>query len=246
MSSSHPAKRPPGRPVDTTLGPSIVMAARDILAESGYGGLTTAGVAKRAGVSTATLYRRWPTKKDLIIAAARQLVVLHADAATHTDAKAGGGATGADEAGTGDGAVESRAGEAVGTTAEGAGPATPLPDTGSLRGDLAALLEEKNRMLTGATGCALLAILGEARLDPELDELLRSELHEATREHLEQIRARARARGEDVTDLDPEAAARLVLGALIAGIALGGPEPTSVRAPLTRADIELLLRALGD
>ncbi len=44
-----------------------------LLAEDGYARLTTAAVAKRAGVSTATLYRRWPSKRDLLLAAAQQI-----------------------------------------------------------------------------------------------------------------------------------------------------------------------------
>ena len=59
-----------GRPVDPTLGPAILEAVLDVLADGGYAGLTTATVARRAGVSTATLYRRWPTKRDLVRAAA--------------------------------------------------------------------------------------------------------------------------------------------------------------------------------
>ena len=39
------------------------------LAEHGYGGLTVDGVAGRARVSKASLYRRWPGKKDLVLAA---------------------------------------------------------------------------------------------------------------------------------------------------------------------------------
>ena len=35
--------------------------------------MTTAAVAARAGVSTATLYRRWPSKRDLLLAAAGQI-----------------------------------------------------------------------------------------------------------------------------------------------------------------------------
>jgi AcrR family transcriptional regulator len=65
-------KRPPGRPVDASLGPAIVSAMLDVLAETGYARLTTAAVARRAGVSTATLYRRWPSKRELVLAAAQQ------------------------------------------------------------------------------------------------------------------------------------------------------------------------------
>ncbi|MFI6026520.1 TetR/AcrR family transcriptional regulator [Amycolatopsis magusensis] len=71
--------RPPGRPVDARLTPAMIEAVLDELAESGYARLTTAGVARRAGVSTATLYRRWQTKRDLILAAAEQLAEAEKD-----------------------------------------------------------------------------------------------------------------------------------------------------------------------
>ncbi len=139
-----------------------MLAVRDLLAESGYAALTTAAVARRAGVSTATLYRRWPTKRELVLASTRRMI----------------------ETGVADEAVDSGA-----ATAEGF-------DTGSLRGDLQAFIAHKNRALSGATGQAVLSLLGELPQDPELKELLLGELLAATRSHLEQIRDRARARGE--------------------------------------------------
>jgi AcrR family transcriptional regulator len=48
---------------------AIVEAAIEVLGEQGYGGLTMSSVIERAGVSSATLYRRWPTKLDLVMAA---------------------------------------------------------------------------------------------------------------------------------------------------------------------------------
>lgn len=62
-----------GRPVNAELTPAIMAAVLSLLAEDGYARLTTAAVAKRAGVSTATLYRRWPSKRDLLLAAAEQI-----------------------------------------------------------------------------------------------------------------------------------------------------------------------------
>lgn len=62
-----------GRPVNAGLTPAIMGAVLSLLAEDGYARLTTAAVAKRAGVSTATLYRRWPSKRDLLLAAAEQI-----------------------------------------------------------------------------------------------------------------------------------------------------------------------------
>ncbi|MEV4555491.1 TetR/AcrR family transcriptional regulator [Kitasatospora sp. NPDC049285] len=59
-----------GRPRDAGRDRALLEATLAVLAESGYGGLTTAAVAARAGVSTATLYRRWSSKEELVIAAA--------------------------------------------------------------------------------------------------------------------------------------------------------------------------------
>ncbi|MFB6575764.1 TetR/AcrR family transcriptional regulator [Kocuria palustris] len=73
--NENAGRRPgsPGRPVNAELTPVIMDSVLSLLAEDGYAQLTTAAVAKRAGVSTATLYRRWPSKRDLLLAAAGQL-----------------------------------------------------------------------------------------------------------------------------------------------------------------------------
>ena len=190
-----------------------MLAVRDLLAESGYAALTTAAVARRAGVSTATLYRRWPTKRELVLASTRRMI--ETGVADEADEAAGSGASAAEDF-----------------------------DTGSLRGDLQAFIAHKNRALSGATGQAVLSLLGELPQDPELKELIVGELLAATRSHLEQIRDQARARGEGAVDLDPHAGARLVLGAVLAGIAFaaGGDEAE----PLSDVEQDLLLRALGD
>ena len=59
-----------GRPRDATRDRALLEATLAVLSESGYSGFTTAAVAARAGVSTATLYRRWPSKEGLVVAAA--------------------------------------------------------------------------------------------------------------------------------------------------------------------------------
>ncbi|MFD9811933.1 TetR/AcrR family transcriptional regulator [Streptomyces sp. NPDC059080] len=73
-SASRPAGTAPapprGRPRDAARDRALLDATLAVLAESGYSGLTTAAVAARAGVSTATLYRRWSSKEDLVVAAA--------------------------------------------------------------------------------------------------------------------------------------------------------------------------------
>ncbi|WP_214325694.1 TetR/AcrR family transcriptional regulator [Nonomuraea sediminis] len=55
------------------LEEAILRAAADELAESGYAGLTMDKVATRAGTNKNALYRRWPNRLSLGIAAYRQL-----------------------------------------------------------------------------------------------------------------------------------------------------------------------------
>src|SRR5437764_9450209 len=56
-----------GRPRSQEADAAIREATVDLLAQEGYAGLTMSGVAHQAGVSTATLYRRWRSKLDLVI-----------------------------------------------------------------------------------------------------------------------------------------------------------------------------------
>ncbi|WP_280396173.1 TetR/AcrR family transcriptional regulator [Nocardia brasiliensis] len=58
---------------------AITQAAFTELAELGYGKLTMEGVARRAGVSKPTLYRRWPTKEQMVLALVEQVAVAAAD-----------------------------------------------------------------------------------------------------------------------------------------------------------------------
>lgn len=57
----------PGRPRSAEADAAIRQATIDLLAEEGYANLTMSGVAATAGVSTATLYRRWRSKVDLVV-----------------------------------------------------------------------------------------------------------------------------------------------------------------------------------
>jgi AcrR family transcriptional regulator len=65
--------RRPGRPRRAEVDEAILTAAVRMLAQHGYGGVTMEGVAAEAGVGKATLYRRWPSKTDLILDAVRSL-----------------------------------------------------------------------------------------------------------------------------------------------------------------------------
>jgi AcrR family transcriptional regulator len=61
--------RRPGRPRNSDNDRAILEAAAAILFEKGYAGLTIDGVASAAGVSRPTIYRRWSSKPELVIAA---------------------------------------------------------------------------------------------------------------------------------------------------------------------------------
>jgi AcrR family transcriptional regulator len=67
MASETPkvgAQRPGGR--SARVRQDVLAAATELLTEAGYDGLSIEAVAGRAGVHKTTVYRRWPTKADLI------------------------------------------------------------------------------------------------------------------------------------------------------------------------------------
>jgi AcrR family transcriptional regulator len=63
------ATKRPGRPRSERAEQAIIDAALEAFAECGVEGVRCEDVAARAGVGKATLYRRWPGKEDLLIAA---------------------------------------------------------------------------------------------------------------------------------------------------------------------------------
>lgn len=187
--------RPPkGRPFNAELTPAIMDAVLSVLVETGYARLTTAAVAKRAGVSTATLYRRWASKSELLLATAEQII--------------------AEE---------------------------PVDiDTGSTEGDMREFLAHKGQMLTGRVGAALAALAGEVAHNPELAALMHASFFEPTRQHLDLIFDRARARGE-VIGVPAEAVTNLVMGMILARTVF--PHAAGERL-FTSNDIDLLIRAI--
>ncbi len=62
-------ERPRGRPRSAIADQAIREAAVDLFAERGFEGVSVEDVAERAGVSRATIYRRYPSKVDLIVEA---------------------------------------------------------------------------------------------------------------------------------------------------------------------------------
>ncbi|MET7282542.1 TetR/AcrR family transcriptional regulator [Kribbella sp. NPDC005582] len=57
-----------GRPRDTAIEGRLLAAAAEELRHGGYDGLSIDRVADRAGVAKTTLYRRWASKAELVVA----------------------------------------------------------------------------------------------------------------------------------------------------------------------------------
>ncbi|WP_405467785.1 TetR/AcrR family transcriptional regulator [Streptomyces canus] len=134
-----------GRPRDANRDRALLDATPAVLGESGYGGLTTAAVAARAGVSTATLYRRWPSKEFLVVDAA---------------------------------AAYSQ-------------ELTAVADTGTLEGDLRALLRDKAASMTGKEGGVLRSLIAEGGHNAALADALTKAFVLPVRLRMEEIVQRA-------------------------------------------------------
>lgn len=182
-----------GRRRDVGRDRILLEATLEVLYEKGYGGLTTAEVAKRAGVSTATLYRRWSSKQDLVI----------------------------------------------GTAAQWARDLGPGEDTGTLDGDLTALLRDKARTLDGPGGRLLHVLIGEAAHNPALARVLDDAVVQPVRDRAAALVARAVARGDIPPLDDSHVLADLVVGAMVSRVFLTpgppSPPPAGADAPPTTA-----------
>lgn len=62
-----------GRPRDERIDSQITAAALAVLAECGFTAFSVGEVAARAGVAKTTVYRRFPAREDLIVAALERL-----------------------------------------------------------------------------------------------------------------------------------------------------------------------------
>jgi AcrR family transcriptional regulator len=152
----EPAPRRRGRPRSEAAHRAILAAVVELLPEHGLGGLTIEAVAARAGVGKTTIYRRWDTKNDLIVAALRQL------------------------------------------RPEGA-----PPDTGSLVGDLEAMVAlQRQRLEASALPRVMPRVLAEASEDPDLHAAIVANAVAPIRAILDEFVDRAVARGELREDVD--------------------------------------------
>ena len=68
-------RRGRGRPRDPQTDAKITAAAAELMVERGFDRMTVDDVADRAGVGKATVYRRWPSKNDLAVAAIAEILL---------------------------------------------------------------------------------------------------------------------------------------------------------------------------
>ena len=201
---------PSGRPRDARLDAVLLEATVHLLEEKGYAALTTAAVAQRAGVSTASLYRRWASKEELIATAASMLIA--------------------------DFAVDH--------------------NTGSLEGDLTALLETKIEILRGRTGSVLRSLAGRATHDTELARIINHDVYDLARGHVSALLERAAARGDlghsrdsvhsldSVHSMDSGVATDLILGMVVVPLFLSSDGPDAVGHINVAERVAVLSRAL--
>ena len=69
MTITDPTPRPPGRPRNQDADRQIVAATLRLLSREGYDRTSIEAVAAEAGVTRATVYRRYATKADMVTAA---------------------------------------------------------------------------------------------------------------------------------------------------------------------------------
>ncbi|MGX7680298.1 TetR/AcrR family transcriptional regulator [Jatrophihabitans sp. DSM 45814] len=58
-----------GRPRDPRIDEAVLKATRELLADEGFAATTVQAVARRAGVGASAIYRRWPSRLELILTA---------------------------------------------------------------------------------------------------------------------------------------------------------------------------------
>ena len=177
-----------GRQLDPTRDAAILRAALEGLAELGYDRLTMDEIARRAHAGKGALYRRWPSKAELVV-------------------------------------------DAVSAWREEQAPMS-IPDTGSLRGDLEAMIEavpdfgEVARRQMGVIIGLATAIGRDAALKTAISE----NLLERPRRSLRQVLERAVARGEIAAGRDLNLLSDVLIGLNTMRILFGEvPDPAYVR-----------------
>jgi AcrR family transcriptional regulator len=169
MTTADVEARRRGRPRSVQADDAILTAAFAVFAECGLDGLTVEGVAARAGVGKGTIYRRYPSKLDLVVAASAYFIQEH----------------------------------------------EPSPDTGTIAGDLRALVDRLIAVFTSTpVGAALPMMLAERKRLPEL-AAAHDEITACKRERNRAVIRRAIRRGEMRPGSDPEIVIDMYVSAVI-------------------------------
>ena len=189
--------RPMGRPRDSRADRAILEATRALIAERGVHEFRTEDVAVRAGVGKGAIYRRYPSKDELVTAAVGALV---------------------DEE-------------------------IQVPDTGSTRSDLLALMGEAVELYRGSLPGRLMPSLVSAMAQrPELARAVRDGFLAGRRAALAHVLRRGIERGDLRSDLDLEFALDVFGGPLFYRLLItGGP----IDEQLAEAVAELMLRGFA-
>lgn len=167
-----------GRPRSVEADRALIGATLSLLREDGYAALSMLGVAHRAGVSPATLYRRWSSKEDLVGAA---LASLHAD--------------------------------------------WECPNTGSVDGDVAAVVNGLAAKFEQESGTLLPGLIGEIVRNHDLRRLVQERLGAPGSSFVDEILERAVARGE-IPPQDPSLARNMIAGPVFHRYLMDGAVPT--------------------
>ena len=189
--------RKPGRPRSAEADAAINAKTLELLATEGLRGLSVERVAEEAGVGKTTVYRRFPTKRHLVIGALQSLRAFEHD---------------------------------------------PLPDSGSVRGDLEEIGRRRIETMR-RTGLPRLMprLLSESADDPELHRQIVDVFIRPARQPIVELLRRGVERGELRRDLDPELATDMIAGAIVYRLLLSRANIRAVKDMPDRA-IDLLLQ----
>jgi AcrR family transcriptional regulator len=169
---------------------AIRAAVFEELAAVGYGRMSIEAVARRAGVGKTAVYRRWPSKLQMVIDVVSAVAVQ-----------------------------------------------IPAPDTGTLLGDLRALLGVISFALRHPLASQIVPdLLAEAARNPDIAQTLRNALRESQTGISAVLIRNAIARGELPADTDPELALDMIIGPLYWRLAVN-------RAPVTKRYLDRLATA---
>lgn len=155
-----------GRKRDHSRDPEILDAALAVLAETGYDAMSMDMVAARAKAGKATLYRRWPSKADLVI-------------------------------------------DAVSCMKQAQSRIEDLPDTGTLRGDLVALIRPHSMEDAERKMRVMGAVVSMLSREPGLADAVNEAITEPRARLNRALIERAIARGEVSPEVDVDTVAHI-------------------------------------